>query len=569
MKVRWRGNDLAYGVKYLERRILIKPRPTPADLPKLIALAENDLVSCWLFNRIIAHSAQQTYIKLRHLSVFKKCETNPPIPQESGDGLFEASDATVAFDRNEINKILMEQSELRSFFWIDNIALSRLYIICLEGVTLITDEAKFSLRLAKLLNLSVCDEQIFFWMHTRTTHAPATIFDGLLKLPAGFGVETGVEGTFLVPNESWFEQKDNRGQSSVDDDLLPVMERVVRRAKKKSTAILMFSGGTDSMFLAHALREAEVKFDLVYFHPRAVDANVSALRTALIGAEKLGLALDVRLVDLPTAYDCLERNIDTFLLDRHASLLHIGGFGTMQDVPRDALIFNGQSSDSIFAFGPSNLTFQDFLRRLLMTPMFRWSLFLVFPFIKKIFNIDGLSWPITSRQQILAASFFERYIFAHPLRYQPSDAVKEVIDFNVGRSLNFTDRIFMGKQNFIQGSDGQVVVQSARLYNFYNINMPFCDQNIVRFANRNRKRLRDLIYPKSFIRRHSRKINETIDFNREYVDKVVDDIINECKTSNVSMCLYMDKVRYLFIERMRVLTNRRELNWESNYPLPI
>ena len=329
---------------------------------------------------------------------------------------------------------------------------------------------------------SINSIELEFWEKHRFTTGKGTFLNEIAKVSPSSTLKISKNGISEISYFKNVVRKSDAGQHMkiVNNDLEDSFNHIENSKKK---VILMFSGGKDSCLLLQYLKERSINFELLFFKISPVTKMVAAdLTRARNVASKLKIDLKEIDIDLTKItekekYFCVKQQI----LDRHYSILHYFGMKMIKDIyGTDVIIINGQSSDSILSFGPSENSLMSYFRREMMyfpsSFLSRLGLFLLSVKSRKRFKL-----PTTIHEKLL--SLFDEFKYSRVLEIEKSaeyhyyleDYIKQKTDqFSSYESKEMYTKIL----SFCQGSDNQVVVNSANYYSLKVI-MPFATPEII------------------------------------------------------------------------------------------
>ena len=244
----------------------------------------------------------------------------------------------------------------------------RIYYWQIEGSIFITDNV-FNFLKAEDLNLLNKNifESTLFAKHGYTS-GNATVYEIIKKVPPASSLEVSSEGIKLTSN--WdlgniLNQPSRQNfelaiYNTVKSELLPL--KTINR-----NIVLCFSGGKDSTYLASILNELGINYEMVFFRDASLKVNNREVITAQDQARRLGKEL--RLINIQDITDnVIEEEIQKFRhFDRHYCKYHFYGLAKLKKVfGPDTIIINGQNSDSILSYGPSEEKFSSKVKRYLL-----------------------------------------------------------------------------------------------------------------------------------------------------------------------------------------------------------
>ncbi len=279
-------------------------------------------------------------------------------------------------------------------------------------------------------------------------------------------------------------------------NLYDALHKQIRLIKGKT--ILMFSGGRDSMLLAAIMMEAGINFDLVYLESSSpYAANQNDRKKAVNGARYLRMKLKIIRVSLITALSFPDFFTEMFP-HQHFSLLHMAGCKTLKNIyGSEITIVNGQSADSMLSLGPSNRNIQDFIRRLSFNKKLRVFLTPIIPIINYFFRLN-LKFLVKKNDYEKSIIDERRYFFLKSDVFASYDLfLEKVVQLIKVSHKNWDTRhvaMILKLHSFLQGSDNQVVVMSAKFFGIKRVIMPFASSSV--FYLSNPTSVKSLFFPK-------------------------------------------------------------------------
>lgn len=325
--------------------------------------------------------------------------------------------------------------------------------------------------------------------------ADRTFRQGLYRLPP-FSTLTVDEKGFEVKN-NWTlghiertpdETKYKEAVQAAVDKSLNMLKHTNRKV------LLCFSGGVDSLYIAKRMISLGIEFELLYW-----SISKETLQTAEKGARILGMPLVV--LDVSNYSKELQNVVaKEMFFDNHYSRIHyVGCQEILKKYGTNVVLVNGQNSDSILTYGPSETKFTSYWKRYLMYGkgyIRKW----IYKTIIEIGFRRRFVLPRTEEDKDRALLDNFKYCLIldknEPQTY--SDYLNE-------RIKEIKSRIFFSSQNnlwmylkihtHIYGSDCQVVVNSARHFGL-NLLMPFSTEEFIKAALMYKDDERELQCPK-------------------------------------------------------------------------
>lgn len=325
-------------------------------------------------------------------------------------------------------------------------------------------------------------EDQYFSKHGYTS-GDSTAYAGIHKIPP-FGTLIIDDNGARITSE-WIKNIDYRGGKveTFRKVVAESMEKIFSTLKDADFPIVLcFSGGVDSYYLAKVMKSMGIPFEGVYFFHK-INSKKKDLRLAQKKASELGLRL--RVVDISSMYDEQIENVIRQLcyFDRHGYRYHFYGVQAIREIwGPNTLIVNGQNSDSILSFGPSERKFTSLWKRYLL---YGHNLF-----IKKVLSsIIGTAFhkkftlPITKEER--GRALYDNFKYCLLLDHDDPKEYTQYIDRKIAviqEQFDFRKEsefwLYLKFYTHIQGSDSQVVVSSAQYHNL-RLLMPFVSKSFI------------------------------------------------------------------------------------------
>lgn len=276
-------------------------------------------------------------------------------------------------------------------------------------------------------------------------------------------------------------------RSAVDESL-----GQLQGAKEK--IILCFSGGTDSLYLAKRMMALSIDFDIVFW-----TTDHQALKTAKKGAKLINK--DLIVIDVSDYSKELQKVVSKeMFFDKHYSRIHyVGCQKIVEKYGSGVILVNGQNSDSILTYGPSETKFTSYWKRYFMygeNYFIKWI-------YKTIIEIGfRRRFIVPKTEGDMNRALLDNFKYCLILdKNEPSEYQKYLDNF----LKEIKDKIFFSNQNnlwmyiktitHITGSDTQVCVNSARHFGFQLL-LPFATENFMRAALAYKDDRKELQMPK-------------------------------------------------------------------------
>ena len=207
--------------------------------------------------------------------------------------------------------------------------------------------------------------EIEYWDKHRYTTGGNTFVQKIKKIKPAHVMEITVNE---IQEELYFkniENKPNRKKhfDSVVNDLRDTVSIIKQMPQKK---VLLFSGGADSTLIVKMLQEQDVEFIPVFAKVTPTNAmNYEDTIKVKYSAEKLGITVKEIAVDRNIVLP--QQIIDTLFTDRFIAPMFYGAVEAIKkEFGNDTIVINGQASDAIFGFGPTEKRFGSLISRTLL-----------------------------------------------------------------------------------------------------------------------------------------------------------------------------------------------------------
>ena len=360
----------------------------------------------------------------------------------------------------------------------------RLYYIIVDNEYHFSDDYNYLIDLIDKDNITLSEDEYEYWKAQRYTTGGSTLFNEIKKVEPHSIItlsEKGINFNSYYNNIEHKEKSKELFKKSVSDDLKDTFNRIKETNKD---IVLCFSGGSDSVLLATFLQKVNIDFKAVFFimKPYEKESYKDYLRAKNV-AKVLNIELSkIEIKEKDIDDELLESITNKLLFDRHFSVVHFISTKKISDLfGKNILIVNGQSSDNVFSFGPScgfNKSFSE--------PLARLSLY----YPNSILNKLGcklyskklklnLSIPKDNKQYYSSFINHIQYKLYHNKNYDYK-YLEEYIKSKIENDIDIeNNRMVLKLSSYLQGSDNQVVLQSAWTNNV-DIIMPFASYGIVK-----------------------------------------------------------------------------------------
>ena len=278
---------------------------------------------------------------------------------------------------------------------------------------------------------------------------------------------------------------------------------------KSKKNILFFSGGRDSLYLSKMLDELNIDHTLCFIE--YVDHFNKDNMEDLIKSKKLAKLIDKKLEIIKFS----EKNYNSAIYKAQKIKPIDYSFPAMYYAVSQLKakygnfnIINGQSSDSLLAWGITGKGFSSVLQRIIISEFYYnlpsllkllISLPLSFIYSLKIYKNLNYYIPVKKKEFIVAVNCPSIYV---PL-YRNSDFFKKLRAKLEKHFLNNYNDIIIAKLHYLQGSSNQLVIGSA-LGQGLNVYMPFLDPRII-LEVRKKNKFKTILKPRYEIEKYFSK----------------------------------------------------------------
>lgn len=343
-----------------------------------------------------------------------------------------------------------------------------------------------------------------YWLKHGFTTGQSTFIKGLNKISPASTITINDKS---INESSYFKDiartpNIKLHQKAIHDDLLNTFQLIKNESKKN---ILLFSGGKDSCLLLQYLLNLKIPFTPVFFklkptHKYGVEDLIRVRAVSkLLNLKLVEIEIDLKKIPQDLKEDIAKKQ----LFDKHFSLLHFIGNKEIKNRFGDqCIIINGQSSDSILSFGPSEESLMSFFRRYIMyrpkSILSRIGLILLIIKTRKCFKL-----PKNINENLMA--LFDEYKYTRVLDCSmPSKYGNYILNY-IERKTNhlnsyFSKEMYVKILSFSQGSDNQIVVNSSKSAGLKTI-MPFATPKIIYSTIKYKDEKKEIKTPKYVIER--------------------------------------------------------------------
>lgn len=389
----------------------------------------------------------------------------------------------------------------------DLYGLYRVYYWEKDHEIFLTDNPDSFLQPEEYRNLQVnAMEKELFDKSLGYTSGDSTFYEEIKKLPPASEMKINRDGlriNFYYPYRKILRTPDRQKhvalvKQSVYSILSPLKDR-------PETKILFFSGGADSCYIAKCLNDLNIAYKAIFMYNIGQSKrSEKALRDAKKQLKSLQIA-NFEVLKINPADSSMDRQItSTLRFDRHSAKMH---YLTMQKIVetygRNIIVINGQNSDSIFSYGPSEKSFSSLLKRYLMygRNVILKHLFAVFCSIycKRFMRLMR-----NEAESLFVLCSGYKYLHLYDLSYSKKcrSYFENKLSFLMGK-MNLNQncmQMFCKIFFFIQGPDSMVVVQSAKSHNISLLVLPFATHGALEATLQYKDDRYELTHPKYCIR---------------------------------------------------------------------
>ena len=356
----------------------------------------------------------------------------------------------------------------------------RVYYTEKENHIIVSDDYLFLEE--KTNNKKVNTVEIEYWKKHGFTTGKGTFLENIKKVSPASILRITTKG---LSESTYFKDLNrisnaNKHAEYIHNDLKDTFSKIKDLDKK---VILLFSGGKDSCLLLQYLLKANIDFIPIFFKTNPLyETTAGDLNRAKNVASKLNLKLTEIEIDLSKiSIEEKQEIIKQQTLDKHYSLLHYYGMKKINEIyGNEVIVINGQSSDSILSFGPSENSKMSYFRRNIMyfpkSFISKIGLLLLCLKTRKRFRL-----PKSSEERLV--SLFDEYKYTRVIETGKSKKYLSYIKKYLNSKTEEFDSYFSKEMyskilSFSQGSDNQVVVKSAFFHNL-DVIMPFATPSII------------------------------------------------------------------------------------------
>lgn len=368
-----------------------------------------------------------------------------------------------------------------------------------EGANIYITDSLYSFMNQEQMNqLTIDDNEYAFYKKCRCTSGDCTYFQQIKKIAPASTLKIDESGWSINTSYDLFRIYNEPDYKKYASSIFEAVKLSIKKLRSfDGRIILCYSGGVDSHYLSVVMTKEDIPFELVYFDNNLI--GKSGLIKAQRGAEKLGKELYViNTPDGPTD-DMREIIHREMMFDAHESIIHYYGIkGIVEKWGNNVVIVNGQNSDAILSYGPSETKSTSMMKRYLLYGHNNLLKY-IFAFIIGIAFKRKFKIPKTDIEQELA--FYNNFKYCLFIDKAESQLNKHIISkltkINEDSLLRKINNLWMYIKchTYIQGADSCVVVQSANHFNV-RVLMPFACKEIIACVLRYKDNKIELFKPK-------------------------------------------------------------------------
>lgn len=343
-------------------------------------------------------------------------------------------------------------------------------------------------------------ESEYFKKHGYTS-GDSTMYKRIKKIPPASLFTIDKNGLKIKSKWNLYNVKEDADSRKFSESLLKSVQKQLEILNNTPEKVLLcFSGGKDSTYLAHILKDLGIDFNLVFFRDKNLKINNKEAKRAMTSAQKLGKTIEY--IDITGLKDdTIEEAIQRFnFFDKHYCRYHFYGLKEIKRIyGENVIMVNGQNADSILSFGPSEEKIGSWIKRYLLygdnlTLKRCFASVIGMLFRKKLIVPTSLS----TRQN----AFYDNFKYCLLLdsstedyNIKVSDKVSELMSSLPEDIIEREAMMYLKAMSHMQASDAQVVTQSAK-YHGLGLLMPLAPSDIMRLTLKYKDDKRELYHPK-------------------------------------------------------------------------
>lgn len=377
----------------------------------------------------------------------------------------------------------------------------RIYYWELDNDIYVTDNVNNYVRLEELNEYQINEFENTLFLKHGYTSGDSTRYDRIKKLPPSSKLVINSNGTNISTNWTLGNVKNAPdAEKYIEAIENAVIDNLSCLKEEKRPVALCFSGGKDSTYIAAILQRLGIEHDLVFFQDKNIKINNIEIKKAKSQALKFGKTL--RLIDITGLKNPeIETAISNFnIFDRHYCRYHFYGIEELRKIyGKELIVINGQNSDSILSYGPSESKFSSKIKRYLL---YGNNLFLKSCIAMAIgIMFRKRLWVPLSKDEKREA-FYDNFKYCLLLDKRSYEYKKSLLNkiksiINNGGPFFSENNIYMFLKSFthMQGPDAQVVTQSAKRSGI-DLLMPLATKEVMEATLRFKDDRMELHHPK-------------------------------------------------------------------------
>lgn len=376
----------------------------------------------------------------------------------------------------------------------------RIYWFKKSNTIYITDHIIDFISLEELSNLGHNEFEYEYFTRHGFSSGDETIYEGIHKLPPSSTLIVSKNGVRVHTDWHYGNIINEPNVDSFKKCISNAVDKALLKCGKR-LAILCYSGGIDSTFLLKRIRVLGIPHKLVFFLDRNYALNVQECEEAKHKAKMFGEDLDILDITGLADDEVIENKVKELMaFDIHEYRGYFYGIKKItQKYGKDIVVVNGQNSDCILSFGPSERKYSSYLKRYLLYGSSYLMKYLITKTISLAFR-KSFSVPRKREDRLLA--FYDNFKYCL-FKQNGNSAEYENYFIRKFNTMNcrfeFTTEnnfwMYLKYFSYMQGGDCQSVVQSAILYGI-KIIMPLSQPEVISATLKYKDNIEELNNPK-------------------------------------------------------------------------
>ena len=380
----------------------------------------------------------------------------------------------------------------------------RIYYTEIDGKYVFSDDYNCIIdRIRCKEDIEIDKNQLAYWQKHRFALDDNTLFKRIKKLSPASYIRISNEGMLVDSYYKDLKRLSNYKKLMTENyTLIKNQLKQIYKDNPQKTFVLFYSGGADSTFLLHILLENQMPFKclIMQYQPTSSE-NANEVNRAKAYLKQIGIEnYDTIDIDFNKARDRnIEAVLNDMLFDRHTAVHCYECYRLIKEkYGKDVVIINGQTSDSILSFGPSEQTKGSFIRRAILYTVV--GKLLLWPLMR--FYMPQLRMPWTANSRKIAMLDETNYFYMTDTSSTYHEMLINKLESPLVKRLKNKESILMYLKliSFIQGPDNQMVIQAARHNGISQVVMPFTTPEFIYNTVSYKNNLRELFVGKYFIR---------------------------------------------------------------------